>query len=63
MSKNGRIHAELSDDNFNFFESEKKRTGIVQTTAMLNSLLSELRHLRTESPKPAHYRTRTSPSQ
>jgi len=63
MSKQGRISAELSDENFDFFEAEMRRLGVKQATPMLNMLLSELRHLRTEMQTSAQIRIPSSPRQ
>lgn len=59
MSKQGRIHAELSDENFDFFEAEMKRRGVKQTTPMINILLSELREIRKEMQTTAQNRKAT----
>lgn len=60
MSKQGRLHAKLSDDNFDFFEAEMKRVGVTQPTPLINMLLSELRELRQELRRTPHISTPTS---
>lgn len=61
MSKAGRINAELSDENFEFFDAEQKRRGVKSSTAMLNFLLAELRELRTELRKSTQNPTHSLP--